>query len=55
MNDEEFSRELDLSPMRSAAVQLHELFDSLQQSGFTRKEALYMVTRVLVSNLSSRE
>ena len=55
MNEEEFSRELDLSPMRSAAVQLHELYQSLQQAGFTRKEALYMVTRVLVSNLSSRE
>lgn len=55
MNEEEFSKELELSPLTSAAVQLHELFRSLVQAGFTRKEALYMVTRVLVSNTSARE
>ena len=55
MNDDEFSRELDLSPLRSATLQLHELFRSLQDAGFTRKEALYMVTRVLVSTMSGEQ
>ena len=55
MNDEEFSRELDLSPLHSASVQLHELYKSLQEAGFTRKEALYMVTRVLVSSTTTKD
>lgn len=55
MNDDEFSKELNLSPLRSAAVQLHELFRSLQEAGFTRKESLYMVTRVLVANTNGEQ
>lgn len=55
MNDEEFSKALDISPLHSASVQLHELYKSLQDVGFTRKEALYMVTRVLVASTTTKD
>lgn len=33
----------EMSQLRAATVQLHELFLELQQAGFKRREALYIV------------
>jgi len=34
------------SPMQAAMAQLHEMYLSLKRAGFTRKEALFMVSRL---------
>lgn len=41
------------SPLREASVQLHELFTELRDSGFSRKEALHLVTAVLTKTIFS--
>jgi hypothetical protein len=52
MDDEELDRlkkELESaysSPMQAAMAQLHEMYLSLKRAGFTRKEALFMVSRL---------
>lgn len=40
----------DLSPLREATVQLHELFVSLVDSGFTRLDALRVIGFMLAAN-----
>lgn len=34
------------SPMKSVMVQLHEMYTELKAAGFTRREAMYMVSRL---------
>lgn len=52
MDDEELDRlkrELESaysSPMQAAMAQLHEMYVSLKRAGFTRKEALFLVSRL---------
>jgi hypothetical protein len=41
------------SPLHGATVQLHEIYMELRRSGFTRKEALYLVSQLLVNSLVS--
>ena len=41
------------SPLHGATVQLHEIYIELRSSGFTRKEALYLVSQLLVNSLVS--
>lgn len=40
--------ELSMSPMRMAATQLHEMYTELRKAGFTRYEALFLVSRMLL-------
>lgn len=53
MDEEELNnlkRELEEmyeSPMKTAMVQLHEMYMELQGAGFTRKEALFLVSKLL--------
>lgn len=53
MDEEELNnlkRELEEmyeSPMKLAMVQLHEMYSELQNAGFTRKEALFLVSKLL--------
>lgn len=39
------------SPLAAATAQLHEMFIQLQKSGFTRKEALYMTTKLFIATI----
>lgn len=51
INDEEFDkirREMSSysSPMNSFMSQLHEMYVSLKTAGFTRKESIYIISRL---------
>lgn len=52
MNEEEFNRikkELESSyssPMHSIMAQIHEMYISLKKAGFTRREAMYIISRL---------
>ena len=37
------------SPMKAAMVQLHEMYTELKAAGFTRREAMYMISRLFNS------
>jgi hypothetical protein len=37
----------DMSPLREAAVQLHEMYVELRNAGFSRSEAMELVAKVL--------
>ena len=50
MSDE--LEEFNSSPLREATVQLHELFEELKRAGFSRKESLVLVGRVLSSSIT---
>lgn len=43
------------SPLKEAATQLHELYEELKKAGFTRKEALKLVSGVLSSGVYGAE
>jgi hypothetical protein len=51
-NDSIDKYEEDESPLRSAVVQLHELFEELKSAGFSRKEALSLVAKVLAASVT---
>lgn len=39
------------SPLKDAAVQLHELYEELRKAGFTKKESLRLVSNVLSNGI----
>lgn len=39
------------SPLREATVQLHEMYAELRSAGFNKKEALYLVSKILTTSL----
>lgn len=39
-------------PLTEAAVQLHELYEELKKAGFTRREALKLVSNVLSTGVA---
>lgn len=41
------------SPLRSMAVQMHEVFAEFKRAGFSRKEALELVAKMMTSTISS--
>ena len=41
----------DQSPLREATVQLHEMYIELKSAGFTKKEALTLVSKILTTSL----
>ena len=45
--DEDMDKLLATSPLRDAASQLHEMYMSLRESGFSRREALYLVSKMM--------
>jgi len=40
----------DLSPLHQTAVQLHELYESLVEGGFTRTEAIRIIGTMLAAS-----
>ena len=41
--------EFGSSPLREATVQLHEMYVELKAAGFTKKESLHLVSKLLSS------
>ena len=39
------------SPLREATVQLHEMYVELRAAGFSKKEALNLVSKILTTSL----
>lgn len=37
----------EVSPLRQAAVQIHEMYEELKAAGFSRKEAMELIAKVL--------
>lgn len=42
----------EMSNLRVATVQLHELYIELQQAGFKRREALYLIGMMLSNGMT---
>jgi len=40
------------SPLRDATVQLHEMYVELCKSGFSRKESLTIISKVVVASMA---
>jgi hypothetical protein len=43
--------EFNQSPLREATVQLHEMYVELRSAGFTKKDALHLVSKILTTSL----
>jgi len=41
------------SPLRQAAISAHELYSELKQAGFSRREGLELLSRILVLSMSA--
>ena len=39
------------SPLREATVQLHEMYVELRAAGFSKREALHLVSKILTTSL----
>jgi hypothetical protein len=42
----------EVSPLRAAAIQLHEMYVELKAAGFTRGEAMELVAKVTISGVA---
>jgi hypothetical protein len=40
------------SPMKDAATSMHELYETLKEAGFSRRDALELISRVMTSAVS---
>lgn len=45
--DENFDRAIGVSPLKMAAMQLHEMYTNLREAGFSKREALYLVSKMM--------
>lgn len=52
---QENDNDASLSPMRVAMIQLHEVYLEMQRAGFSKREALKLVTAVLVDGMSDND
>lgn len=43
----------EMSPLREAAVQLHEMYLELKRAGFSRGEAMELVAKTLASGMAN--
>lgn len=48
-DDDEFDY---TSPMQEAAVAMHEMYETLKRAGFSRREALELVSKILQSSIT---
>jgi hypothetical protein len=53
--ESEMSNELEgfgqSSPLREATVQLHEMYVELRAAGFSKREALHLVSKILTTSV----
>ena len=47
MHDNDFST----SPLRLAALQLHEMYEELRNAGFSKSEALTLVSKIIANGV----
>jgi hypothetical protein len=45
-------REFGMSPMREAAIGLHEMYVELKRAGFSRNEAMELIARVIADGIN---
>jgi hypothetical protein len=41
-----------ISPLRSAAIQMHEMYSEFHRAGFTKKQSLFLVSRVVAFGMT---
>lgn len=41
-----------MSPLREAAIQMHEMYSELTRAGFTRKQAVVIVAHILATGVT---
>jgi hypothetical protein len=41
-----------ISPLRSAAVQMHEMYSEFHRAGFTKRQSLFLVSRVVAFGMT---
>jgi hypothetical protein len=44
-------KENDISPLREAALQMHEMYSELTRAGFTRRQAVTIVAHILAAGV----
>ena len=47
LNEEDFN----ISPLREAALQMHEMYRELTRAGFTRRQAVLIVAHILAAGV----
>lgn len=45
----DLEKEFGNSPLRESTLQLHEMYLELRASGFTKKQSLYLVSKILTA------
>lgn len=40
-------KNVDMSPLREAAVQIHEIYEEFKRAGFSRKEAMQLTQNMM--------
>jgi len=48
----DLEKEFSNSPLRESMLQLHEMYLELRASGFSKKQSLYLVSKVLTTAVS---
>jgi len=46
-NDREYS-----SPMKDAAISMHELYTTLKEAGFSRKDAIELLAKIMAGTIN---
>lgn len=49
--EHEKAEELYLSPLREASITLHVMYEELKTAGFSRKEAMFLVSEAMKHSL----
>jgi hypothetical protein len=48
----DLEKEFGSSPLRESMLQLHEMYLELRSAGFSKKQSLYLVSKILTSAVS---
>lgn len=52
-SEDELASMIDISDIKAAAIQMHELYTSFREAGFSKSEALEIVIRLAATGLNS--
>lgn len=52
---EDFDFEDEDSPLAQAAVSMHELYVTLKNAGFSRRDAIELISRVMIGTIAAPE
>lgn len=45
----EQSDKMEMSPLKEAAIQIHEIYEEFKEAGFSRKEAMELTSKMMTS------